>query len=101
MLINELIDHTLGTTHAIVPSLSVQTLSLLTGSGLLGLGVGPERESRRHLHVRAFRPGKEFCVTHHSTPHGAQPKKESGGLADRWPAIFPHEGIKSPYELLP
>jgi hypothetical protein len=43
MLINELIDHTLGTTHTIVPSLSGQTLSLQTGSGLLGLGVGPEK----------------------------------------------------------
>lgn len=41
MLINELIDHTLGTTHTIVPSLAGQTLSLLTGSGLLGLEVGP------------------------------------------------------------
>lgn len=60
MRINELIDHTLGTTLAIVPSLSVLTLSLLTGSGLLGLGVGPGKESRRCLHVRAFRPGKEL-----------------------------------------
>lgn len=90
MLINEFLDHTLGTTHAIVSSLSVQTLSLLTGSGLLGLGVEPERESRRCLHVRALRPGKELCITHHhSTPHSAQPKKESGGLADRWPRHLP------------
>lgn len=36
-----------------------------------------------------------------STPHGAQLKKVSEGLADRWPAIFPHEEGKSPYELLP